>query len=130
MKKKHRNFSLTPEWPECLPTHCQCCHERHDIRSALEIGPGPTGRFLRKIAPWMTIVMVVVMFATKLSFLGLGGNGGAMAFAAALVVPSVIFWVAGGLMPTRARLFCFRCNTAVYHRVPRKFDNRIPVVDE
>jgi hypothetical protein len=129
MRKNH-DFSLTPTWPACLPERCHCCNHPYDIRSSLEIGPGPAGRFFRRIAPWMTIVMLGIMFATKLSFLTLGGWGGAMAFAVALVVPSVILWVIGGLLPTRARLYCFKCNTTTFHRVPRKIDNRIPVVTE
>jgi len=82
------------------------------------------------MAPWMTVVMVVLMFATQLSFLSLGGNGAPMAFAVALIAPSVVLWVIGGLLPSRARLFCFRCNTTTFHRLPRKLDNRICVVSE
>jgi hypothetical protein len=114
-------FSITPEWPPALPDHCDHCGNRFDIRFALEIGPSRLGRFLRKIAPWMTIVMLLLMFATKLSFLGLGGNGGVMAFALALILPSILLWMIGGLLPTKARLYCFKCDRShFYHplRIP------------
>lgn len=130
MKNKNHHFSLTPTWPDSLPNHCHACHKPYDIRSALEIGPGPFGRFLRKAAPWMSIVMLILMFATKLSFLGLGGGGGAMAFAAALVFPSVVLWVLAGLLPIRARLYCFKCDSSTFFKTPKKLDNRIAKVSE
>ena len=56
MTKQIDSFSLTPKWPVGLPDHCEHCGNGYDIRFALEIGPGRLGRFLRKIAPWMTAV--------------------------------------------------------------------------
>lgn len=78
----------------------------------------------------MTIVMVLVMFSTKLSFLGMGGNGGAMAFAVALILPSIILWIIGGILPKRARLYCFKCNKAEFFPPPGFLDNRISRVTE
>lgn len=130
MPHKRERFSLEPAWPVGLPDHCEHCDNGYDIRFALEIGPGRFGRFLRKIAPWMTIVMVVLMFVTKLSFLRLGGNGGAMAFAVALVLPSIVLWVIGGILPTRARLYCFKCDRSTFFHPPEFLDNRIPRVSE
>lgn len=127
---KKPDFSLTPSWPEELPTHCPTCGRKFDIRGDLEIGPNQAGRALRKFAPWMTMVMLGIMFATKLSFFTLGGWGGAMAFAAALVVPSIVLWIIGGLLPTRARLSCFKCSTTSYHRLPVNLDNRVRIVTE
>ena len=130
MTKPLENFSLTPKWPVGIPDHCERCGNGYDIRFAMEIGPGRLGRFLRKIAPWMTIVMVVLMFATKLSFLGLGGGGGAMAFAAALVIPSIALWIIGGLLPTKTRLYCFKCDRTEFFHPPEFIDNRISIVSE
>lgn len=130
MTKRLNNFSLTPEWPAALPDHCQHCGNGYDIRSALEIGPGQFGRFLRRIAPWMTILMFAIMFATKLSFLSLGGNGGAMAFAVALILPSIVLWIIGGILPTKARVYCFKCDKSEFFPPPKFLDNRIPAASE
>ncbi len=130
MRKPLESFSLTPKWPTGLPDHCEHCGNGYDIRFALEIGPSRLGRFLRKAAPWMTIVTLVLMFMTKLAFLGLGGNGGAMAFAVALITPSIILWILGGLLPTKARLYCFKCDRSDYFEPPEFIDNRISKVSE
>lgn len=130
MAKKLQSFSLTPQWPVGLPQHCECCGNEYDIRFALEIGPGKLGRFLRKFAPWMTVVILGILFATRLAFLGMGGNGGMMAFAAAIILPSVILWVIGGILPTKARLYCFKCDRAEYFHPPGFIDNRIQQVSE
>lgn len=130
MTEQTASFLLTPKWPVGLPNHCEHCGNGYDIRFALEIGPGRLGRFLRKIAPWMTVVMLGLMFATKLSFLGMGGNGGMMAFAVALILPSIVLWIIGGILPTKARLYCFKCNREDYFHPPEFLDNRIPKVSE
>jgi hypothetical protein len=130
MPSPKSSFSLSPKWPADLPEHCPQCGHTYDIRSALEIGPGPTGRFLKHYAPWMTVVMMVLMFATKLSFLRLGGNGGAMALAAAVVLPSVVLSLLGGLLPSCSRLFCHQCRHESFHALPKERDNRIPTVSE
>ena len=130
MTKRLKSFSLTPEWPIGIPDHCEHCGNGYDIRFALEIGPNRLGRFLRKIAPWMTIVMLVLMFSTKLAFLSLDGTGAAMAFAVALLVPSIILWIIGGLLPTKARVYCFRCDRSDFFHPPEFFDNRISEVSE
>ena len=130
MTKKPKSFSLTPGWPEGLPRHCESCGNEYDIRFALQISPGKLGRFLRRLSPWMTVVMLGLLFATKLSFLGMGGNGGMMAFAAEIVLPSVVLWVLGGILPTKARLYCFKCDRAEYFHPPDYLDNRISRVSE
>jgi hypothetical protein len=53
-----------------------------------------------------------------------------MAFAVALVLPSVALWIIGGLLPSLAGLFCFRCNTTAFFKVPRNPDNCIVRVYE
>lgn len=123
------DFSLIPRWPESLPTHCAKCHSRYDIRSALQIGPGRLGRGLRRVAPWMTVIVLIAMFLTRLEFLTLGGQGGAMAFALAIILPSIVLWVLGGIFPERARLYCSSCGHTEFHRPPELLDNRIPKVD-
>ena len=70
--------------------------------------------------------MIALMFLTKLSFLNLGGSGGAMAFATAIVLPSVIVYLLGGLLPNRSRLYCHKCDRAGFHPLPGKHDSRIP----
>ncbi len=130
MIKRPKNFSLTPEWPAGLPDHCEHCGNGYDIRFALEVGPGRLGRFLRKIAPWMTIVMFILMFVTKLSFLDLGGRGAAMAFAVALILPSIILWIIGGMLPNKTRLYCFKCDRSEFFHMPEFLDNRISRVSE
>jgi len=114
MTKHLKSLSLTPEWPTSLPDHCEHCGNGYDIRFALEIGPGRLGRLLRKIAPWMTLVMFLLMIVTKLSFFSLSGNGGAMAFAAIILLPSIILWIIGGLLPTKTRLYCFKCDRSEF----------------
>lgn len=130
MPKPITSFSLTPKWPVGLPDHCEYCGNKYDIRFAFEIGPGKLGRFLRKLAPWMTIIMLVLMFVTKLSFLGLGGNGGMMAFVAALILPSIALWIIGGILPTKARLYCFKCDRKDYFHPPKFIDNPISKASE
>ena len=129
-KRSSKKFSLTPKWPEHLPTHCGKCGNGYDERFSLEIGPGRLGRWLRKISPWLTIVMIALLFLTKLKFLELGGNSGAMAFAAIIVVPAVLVYILGGLLPTRSRLYCHKCNRSEFHPIPEEFDNRIARVAE
>ena len=123
-------FSLTPAWPDDLPERCSKCQKTYDIRSSLEIGPGRSGRALKKFAPWMTIVMVVLLFSTNLSFLTLVGNGGAMAFAGAIVFPSLVLSVLGSILPLKARLYCHKCHHTEFHPLPKKQDNRITSVSE
>ena len=130
MPKKIDSFSLTPKWPADIPDHCERCRNGYDIRFALEIGPSRFGRSLRRIAPWMTIIMLFLMFLTKLSFLRMGGDAGIMAFAMALILPSVALWITGGILPTKARLYCSKCNRSAYYKPPSFIDNRIAKVSE
>ena len=130
MNSSPSKFSLTPEWPADLPDQCSKCGNPYNIRSNLEIGPGRTGRFLKRIAPWMCIVMVIVMIVTKLSFLRLGGNGGAMALAVAVIFPSIILSALGCILPGKTRLFCHKCRHQEFHPLPKHRDNRIPTVTE
>lgn len=78
----------------------------------------------------MTVVMLAMIFATKLEFLGMGGNGAMMSFAAAIVFPSIILWVAGGILPSKARLYCGKCDKVKYVSPPKVLDNRIARVSE
>jgi len=117
MTNKRHHFSLTPEWPTGIPNHCEHCGNNYDILFALEVGPCRKGRLLRKFAPWMTIVMFILMALTKFSFLDFGGGGAPMAFVAAIILPSVLIWILGGLLPTKLRLYCYKCNRSEYFNV-------------
>ena len=47
-KKRKQEFSIQPKWPEEISQHCPKCKRKLDIRSDLESGSGPIGRFIRK----------------------------------------------------------------------------------
>lgn len=62
IKRTDKDFTLTPKWPEHMPTHCGKCENAYDSRFSLEFGPGRLGRWLRKIAPWMTVMVLALLF--------------------------------------------------------------------
>ncbi len=117
-------------WPDDIPSECSHCGFKFDIRSNLEIGPGAIGRMMRKHSYWLCLVIILIMAVTKLEFLNLGGNGGAMALAIAIILPSIIVHIIAGILPSRARTYCPSCNNIEYHPLPSHLDNRIPNVSE
>ncbi len=128
--KQPDQFSLLPEWPKSIPSCCPRCQQKFDIRYSLELGPGKVGRHLKRGAPLLAVFMVVLMFATKLSFLNIGGSGGAMAFAVAIILPSLLLSGLASLLPKRVRVHCFQCGNEKFHALPRELDNRISRVTE
>ncbi|MEN8784752.1 MAG: hypothetical protein ABF379_10340 [Akkermansiaceae bacterium] len=53
----------------------------------------------------MTVVMPIMIVATTLEFLGMGGNGAMMSLATAIVLPFIILWVVGGILSRQSTPF-------------------------
>jgi len=104
-KKTHR-FNLTPEWPSSLPTHCEKCDNAYDARFSLEVGPSRLGRALKKSAPLISI-LILVLFLTRNDSMVLNSLG-------MTALSAVGLYLAGSLCPHRTRLYCHNCGYTEY----------------
>ncbi|MDB4300621.1 hypothetical protein N9961_01040 [bacterium] len=53
-----------------------------------------------------------------------------MHLALVVIGPSIALHIIAGIRPTKARLYCHKCNLITFHPLPKKIDNRIPRVTE
>lgn len=117
MKKVPKDFTLDHKWPIGLPTKCERCDNTYDKRFSLEVGPGRLGRFLRRTAPWLSVAMFVVLLGLA-KHLPTGDFGRILPIPIVILLPSLILYLAGGFLPIKTRLYCYKCDRASYYHSP------------
>ena len=115
MKKVPKDFTLDHKWPAGLPTECEHCGNTYDKRFSLEIGPGRLGRLLKTIAPWLSLVMFLVVLGMHIRTSPLDKI---IPIPLLVLFPSLLLYLVGGLFPVRTRLYCFKCDRASYFLPP------------
>jgi len=117
-KKRKQEFSIQPKWPEEISQHCPKCKRKLDIRSDLESGPGPIGRFIKKYAFILIFINLPCLLLVKTSASLTSDRSTAAAFVAILILPTILLHILVILMPTKMRIYCFRCKHTDYHKSP------------
>ena len=121
-KKRKQEFSIQPKWPEEISQHCPKCKRKLDIRSDLESGPGPIGRFIRKYSFALIYLnpLCLILLGTTDS---LSMKGAAATFATLTFAPTIILNLLVRIMPATIRIYCFRCGHTDYHNPPPSMEN-------
>ena len=111
-RKSDQNFSLQAELPSGLPTECEKCGNAYDARISHTIGPCRFGRWLRKIAPPFSIIVLILLLIS-------GAGAPSMHYAIVVIGPSILLYILGGILPIRSRLYCHKCKTSSYFKPPK-----------
>lgn len=120
MKNIPKDFTLDHRWPSGLPTRCEHCENAYDKRFSLEVGPGRIGRLLRRNASWLSVVMFFIVLGMHVRT---GDLGRVLPIPVIILLPSLVLYIFGGLLPIKTRLHCFKCNRASYFNPPDEWSS-------
>ncbi len=103
---------IPSQWPEHIPELCPKCSSQMSTKVNLFTGMSKPASFLKRIAPWLSVVIlvgiIILMFFASAQSVD-GGQGSAMAMVAMVVVPPILLTVMANSMPKKIKLQCHQC---------------------